>query len=89
MAAVDQIAVRIVFNRETARISPVVEDLASQYVSSYAPYEPVILFQQPVVAKELGIEVVNFVTGVVHPGLWKERGGSDEEEAVVIDIYLA
>lgn len=76
-------------DREAARISPVIKNLASEDMSSNPPDQLVVLFQQPVMTHELCVEVINLITSVVHPSFWKDGGSSDEKEAVMVDVLLA
>ncbi len=63
---------------------PVVEDLTPENVPADAPAVLVPLLAQPVVAEDLGVEIVRLVRGVVDVVL----GPLVEEEAVVVDLLL-
>lgn len=65
--------------------SPVVEDLAAHDVSPNAPAVLVALLAEPVVAEQLGVEVVRLVRRMVHVRLRP----LEEEEAVVVHELLA
>ena len=54
-------------------------------MAANAPAVAVALFAQPVVAEDLGVEVVGLEGGVVRV----ELGALVEEEAVVVDLLLA
>lgn len=64
---------------------PVIEDLAAQDMPADTPAVLVPLLPQPVVAKELGVEVVRLKRRVVDVTL----GALEHEEAVVVHEFLA
>lgn len=64
---------------------PVVKDLAAENVSSDAPAVLVPPLPQPVVAEDLGIEVVCLKRGVVH----SVGVALGEEEDVVIHLLVS
>lgn len=82
---VEQVTVDVVLEDEAGRVEPVVEDLASHDVAADAPAVLVALVAEPVVAQDLGVEVVGLEGGVVHVAL----GALEEEEAVVVDLLVA
>lgn len=82
---IQQIPVNIVLHDEAARIEPVVEDLAPHDVPAHAPAVLVAPVPQPVVAEDLGVEVVGLEGGVVDV----ELGALEEEEGVVVHEVLA
>jgi hypothetical protein len=65
--------------------SPVVEDLTAEHVAPDPPTVFVPLLPEPVVAENLGVEVVRLVRGMVH----MEFRALEEEEAVVVYLLLA
>lgn len=83
--AVEQVAVDVVLEDELGGVEPVVEDLAAHDVAADSPAVLVALVAQPVVAQDLGVEVVGLEGGVVHVAL----GALEEEEAVVVDLLVA
>lgn len=82
---VEQVAVDVVLEDELGGVEPVVEDLAAHDVAADAPAVFVALVAQPVVAQDLGVEVVSLEGGVVHVAL----GTLEEEETVVVDLLVA
>ena len=80
-ALIQEIPVNIVLHDEPARVEPVVEDLAPHDVPADAPAVLVALVAEPVVAEDLGVEVVGLEGGVVDVELW----AFEEEEGVVVD----
>lgn len=82
---VEQVAVDVVLEDELGGVEPVVKDLAAHDVAADAPAVLVALVAQPVVAQDLGVEVVGLEGGVVHMAL----GALEEEEAVVVDLLVA
>lgn len=85
VAAVEQVAVDVVLEDEAGRVEPVVEDLGAHDVAPHAPAVLVALVAQPVVAQDLGVEVVRLEGRVVHVAL----GPLEEEEAVVVHLLVA
>lgn len=85
LSIIQQIPVDIMFHDEARGVEPVVEDLAPHDVAADAPAILVALVAQPVVAEDLGVEVVGLEGGVVHVVL----GALEEEEGVVVDALLA
>lgn len=82
---VEQVTVDVVLEDKFGGVEPVVEDLAAHDVAAHAPAVLVALVAQPVVAQDLGVEVVSLEGGVVHVAL----GALEEEEAVVVDLLVA
>jgi hypothetical protein len=41
------------------------------------------------VANELGIEVIDLIARMMHSGFRKNKWGSNEKQAMMIDIFLA
>lgn len=83
--AVEQVPVDVVLEDEAGRVKPVVKDLAAHDVAADAPAVLVALVSQPVVAQDLRVKVVRLKGGVVHVAL----GALEEEEAVVVDLFVA
>lgn len=83
--AVEQVPVDVMLEDELARVEPVVKDLAAHDVAPHAPAVLVALVAQPVVAQDLGVKVVGLKGRVVHVAL----GALEEEEAVVVDLFVA
>lgn len=81
-----QITINIVLQNETRRVKPVVKDLAAHDVPPDAPAILPPLMAQPVVAEDLGVEVVRLKGRVVHV---RGAGPLEEEEAVVVDELVA
>lgn len=82
---VEQVAVDVVLENEAGRVEPVVKDLAAHDVAPHAPAVLVALVAQPVVAQDLGVKVVRLKGRVVDVAL----GALEEEEAVVVDLFVA
>lgn len=82
---VEQVAVDVVLEDELGGIEPVVKDLAAHDVAPHAPAVLIALVAQPVVAQDLGVEVVGLEGRVVDVAL----GALEEEEAVVVDLLVA
>lgn len=64
---------------------PVVKNLAAENVSPNAPAVLVALLSKPVVAEDLGVEVVRFERGVVNP----VRSSLGKKEDVVVYFLIA
>lgn len=82
---VEQVTVDVVLEDELGGVEPVVKDLAAHDVAADSPAVLVALVAQPVVAQDLGVEVVGLEGGVVHVAL----GTLEEEETVVVDLLVA
>lgn len=82
---VEQVTVDVVLEDEAGRVEPVVKDLAAHDVAADAPAVLVALVAQPVVAQDLGVKVVRLKGRVVDVAL----GALEEEEAVVVDLFVA
>lgn len=82
---IHQIAIRIVFYDEPARIVPVIEDLTAHDMAAHAPAILPPLLPQPVVAQHLHVEVVDLETTVMDVPF----GTLEDEEGVVVDEFFA
>lgn len=65
--------------------SPVIEDLAAHDVPPNTPAVLITLVAHPIVAEDLGVEVVRLKRGVVDMG---SSRSFKEEEAVVVDQLI-
>lgn len=82
---IDQIAICIMLDHEARDIPPVVEDLGAEDVAADAPDGVVLLLGEPLVAQQLGVEVVDLEAGVVHVLGLAAGHGRGHEEGVVVD----
>lgn len=82
---VEQITIDVVLQHEPAGVKPVVKYLAPHDVPAHAPAVLIPLVPQPVVAQDLGVEVVRLEGRVVHVAPFTLK----EEEAVVVDLLVA
>ena len=85
LGIIQQITINIMLHNEPRRIEPVVKDLATHDMPAHAPAVLVSLVPEPVVAEDLGVEIVCLEGRVMDVVL----GALEEEEDVVVDELLA
>ena len=76
-------------NLESAWIMPVVENLAAQDMSSYAPDALPPLLRQPLMTHQLSIKVGYFVGAMMDVSLLDFRRSALHEEAVMVRVCFA
>lgn len=81
IGTIQKIPVDVMLHYESAGIKPIIKDLAPHDVPTYTPAVLIALMSQPVVTKDLGVDVVRFKGRMVDVAFW----ALEEEEGVMVD----
>ena len=82
---IEEVTVDIVLENKAGWVEPVIEDLATHYVSTNTPAVLVALMTKPIVTEHLSVEIVGFEGRVVDVHL----GSLKEEEAVMVNKVVS